>query len=53
MKKSEVEQDSSEVRGYFDSRYQIIKRKAEELAGKAQSAMFGECNFEDERYSDD
>lgn len=46
------EESSEEVRGYFEARYHIIKRKAEQIAGKAQNAMFGSCDF-DERYQDD
>lgn len=41
------EESSEEVRGYFEARYLIIKRKAEEIAGKAQNAMFGDCDFDE------
>lgn len=34
------------------TRYELIKQAAEKIAQKAQSAMFGECEFEDERYQD-
>lgn len=53
MSEKVEQQDSPEdVRSYLESRYQIIKRKAEQIAGKAQNAMFGDCDF-DERYQDD